>query len=397
MVRLEERTMNLETFEVLLSKTGQAALDAAMALEPREELFLSSYEKLRKKYPAPLAKAAIEMALLRRKARNKFESAAEMYFTREALEQSSGDFTATHRARRFVPFGEVADLCCGIGGDALALARTGLTVHAVENDPIRNAMARANSVVLGLQERIHLHEGDAITIPLPGVNAAFADPSRRSSGRRHLDPKDYTPPLPQIRGRFPSQFPLAVKIAPGIAWNDIVDLDAEAEFVSVDGELKECVLWFGQLRSTARRATVLPEGATFFADKQVSMPEISGVQDYVFDPDPALVRAGLAAQLAFELGIAPIDYQVALFTGREAIHSPFLGPFRVECASGFHLGKLRDHLRAQHVGRVTAIKRGSSIDSDELLKKLKLEGEEHRVILLTRLKGKESMIVGVRV
>jgi SAM-dependent methyltransferase len=397
MVRLELETMNLETFQELLSKPGQVALADAMALEPREELFLSSYEKLRKKYPAPLAKAAIEMALLRAKARNKFESAAEMYVTREALEQSSGDLPAAHRARRFVHFGEVADLCCGIGGDALALARTGLTVQAVENDPIRAAMARANSAVLGLQERIHLHVGDAITIPLPGVNAAFADPSRRSGGRRHLDPEDYTPPLSRIRGRFPSQFPLAVKIAPGIAWNDIADLDAETEFVSVYGELKECVLWCGQLRSTSRRATVLPQGATVFADKQISMPAITGVLDYVFDPDPAIVRAGLAPQLAVELGISPIDYQVALFTGREAIHSPFLKPFRVEYASGFHSGKVRDYLRARDVGRVTAIKRGSSIDSDELLKKLKLEGENHRIILLTRIEGKEAMIVGERV
>src|SRR5580692_9270551 len=115
--------MDLATFPALLAISGQQALADAMALEPTEAGFLACFEKLRKRHPAPLAKAAIEAALLRIKARSKFEFAAEMYFTREALEQASGDHAAAHRTKRFVPFGVVADLCCGIGGDSLALAR----------------------------------------------------------------------------------------------------------------------------------------------------------------------------------------------------------------------------------------------------------------------------------
>jgi SAM-dependent methyltransferase len=394
MVRFEERKMNLETFQELLSMAGRTALAEAMALEPVEASFLSCYEKLRRKCPAPLAKAAVETAISRGKAVNKFTDAVRMFFTREALEQSSGELPASYRARRFSTLGEIADLCCGIGGDTLAFARAGLTVHGVERDPIRAAMAKANAAVCGLQERIHIHEGDATTIPLPATKAAFADPSRRSNGQRHLDPEDYTPSLSAILAHYPAGFPLAVKIAPGVAWNSIADLDAEVEFVSVDGELKECVLWFGPLHSAARRATVLPSGSTLFADNQAFTAKNANVQEYVFDPDPAVVRAGLAGQLAKELGIESIDSKVAIFTGREAIGSPFLTSFRVEWATRFHLAKLREHLNANQVGRVTMIKRGSSIDSDEMMRKLKLTGGEHRVVILARLSGVESMIVG---
>ncbi len=258
-------------------------------------------------------------------------------------------------------------------------------------------MTHANAIALGLNERIHIHHGDALTIPLPHVQAAFADPSRRSSSRRYLDPDDYTPPLSVIPGRFPAQFPLAVKIAPGVAWNDISELGAEVEFVSVNGELKETVLWFGPLRTIARRATVLPTGATLTADHALHIQFSANVQEYIIDPDPAIVRSGLTPQLAVELGLLPLDPNVALLTSPQAMSSPFLSSYRVELAARFHLVKLREHLRARHVGRVTAIKRGSRLDSDEVMRKLKLDGERHRVVILAGLGGEEVMIVGEKV
>ena len=47
-----------------------------------------------------------------------------MYFVRAALEQASPEVVAKHRARRFADLGcqQIADLGCGIGGDAIALA-----------------------------------------------------------------------------------------------------------------------------------------------------------------------------------------------------------------------------------------------------------------------------------
>src|SRR5262245_37731646 len=172
--------MDLNTFNELRSTRGQAAIADAFDLAPTETAFLACYEKLRKVYDPALARAALETVLLRQKARVKFSHADLMYFTREALEQATGEAAAGHRAARLAPFVVVADLCCGIGGDTLSLAAAGTTVHAVESDPLRLAMAKANAEALGRTDRVTFHEAYALTVPLPDVLAAFADPGRRA-------------------------------------------------------------------------------------------------------------------------------------------------------------------------------------------------------------------------
>jgi SAM-dependent methyltransferase len=388
--------MELDAFCQLLAPAGQIALADAVALAPTDATFLACFERLRKHHPPELAKAALETALLRIRARDKFTAADRMYFTREPLEQATSEVVARHRAARFAAFGCVADLCCGIGGDALALAAAGLTVEAVDTDPLRVAMTETNAAALGLADRVRTCVGDALSVPLPEVRAAFVDPARRADGRRYLDPEDYTPPLSAIRARFPAGFPLAVKIAPGVAQADLRTLDAEIEFVSLSGELKECVLWFGPLRTTARRATVLPARATLCAESPREARPPVPVDAFLYDPDPAVTRAGLVHDLAEQLDAHPIDAQVHLLTFDRHTLTPFATVFAVEHAAPFHAKLLRDYLRQRHVGRVTVIKRGSPADADDLVRKLKLDGPHHRTLVLTRTDGWHAMIVCVR-
>ena len=118
-----------------------ATWGVAMALSPTEARFLTCFEKLRKRYPIEIAKAALETAILRQKAASKFQNAARMFFTKEALEQSSSEIVAQHRATRFRGSQHIADLCCGIGGDALALAKVATTLSAFELDPLVDHLA----------------------------------------------------------------------------------------------------------------------------------------------------------------------------------------------------------------------------------------------------------------
>lgn len=385
--------MDLESFRELLAPAGQRLLKQAVALQPTEATFLTHIATLRKYHAPALAQAALETALLRIKAREKFTDADAMYFTRESLEQSTSDVVARHRAARFSGFGHVADLCCGIGADALALARAGLTVDATDLDPLRIAMCSANAAALGLEDRVRAVVGDALTAPLPGAKAAFADPNRRADGRRFLSPEDYSPSLSAIRGRFGADFPLAVKVAPGVAKSDL-PADADAEFVSLRGELKECVLWFGGFRGSARRATVLPSGESLAGDGEPGSGALAEqVGAVLYDPDPAVTRAGLVHLLAERLGAEGTDFEVQLLTSEEHIPTPFATAFRVEHVLPFHAKHLRDYLRERQVGRVTLVKRGSPADADEVLKGLKLKGANHRTVLLTRAAGVHTAVV----
>src|SRR5258708_9058283 len=155
--------MHLAAFRRLLAIGGQAVLTAGVELARTETTFLSCHQRLRKRFPDDLVKAAMDTALLRRKANDKFSRAGRMYFTRESLEQSSGETISAYRAKRFAGFSLVGDLCCGIGGDLIGLSELTHAI-AVDADPLRLAMAAENARAYGRADRVTFLEGDARTV-----------------------------------------------------------------------------------------------------------------------------------------------------------------------------------------------------------------------------------------
>jgi SAM-dependent methyltransferase len=384
--------VDLDTLKQLQTPLGESALAAAMDLAPDESTFLRCAGRLQKLFPAPLARAALETAFLRRRARAKFTGADRMFFVREALEQASGEVVARHRARRFAGPGSVADLCCGIGGDAIALAGRG-DVVAVDRDPLRLAMAGCNLAAHGLRDRVTLVEGDALTVELPNVAGAFADPDRRPGGARVLSTRAYHPPLPDLLTRFPKDFPLGVKLASGVPLAELAGLGGEVEFLSLDGELKECVLWRGPLAGPRRRATLLPGGQTLAADVPADLPPAGAPGAWLYDPDPAVLRAGLVGDLARLLDARPLDPSIAYLTGDRLQATPFVRAYAVEAALPFQLNALRAYLRARGVGHVQVMRRGSAVEPAELERRLKLRGGEFRTVVLTRVGGRPFALV----
>ncbi len=387
--------MEISTFEKLLTPGGQRALADAVELDPTLAKFPACVDRLAKSFPRDLARAAVETVLLRQKASGKFARASEMYFTREALEMATSEPVASHRSGRFASFPVVADLCCGIGADAIGIASSGRQVLGADRDPLLARMAEANLAVHG--GRGSFLVGDILTEIFPKFEAAFADPGRRPSGKRTIALDDSEPPVPAIVARLGADFPLGVKVAPGVPREDLRRFDAEAEFVALAGELKECVLWFGPLRSAAVRATVLPGNHTL-----TGVPggaEIGPVGSVVYDPSPAVTRAGLVGVLAESLESWQFEAEVAFLTSEtvDPIPTPFASAYRVEDVLPFHARRLAEYLRERRVGRVTIVKRGSPVDAEELTAKLKLRGDSHRELLLTRSQGQPIVIVGRRI
>ena len=145
--------MDLETFESLLTSEGRALLDE-IAERAGVESDLGLGTRLRRSFPSDLVAAAVTQNHLRGKAAAKFGPLArQLFFTHDALEQSTRSTVADHRAGRLAATGAVGvvDLGCGIGGDLLALGRAGLRVRGVERDPVRAAIARANLAAAGIE------------------------------------------------------------------------------------------------------------------------------------------------------------------------------------------------------------------------------------------------------
>jgi SAM-dependent methyltransferase len=393
--------VDLETFNWILSPQGQALLAELAARPLREGDMLREMERLRRRVPAERARAVLELALLRRRASAKFPAAERLYFTREALEQASAAPVAAHRATRLAPRGHVADLGCGIGGDTLALAAAGARVTAVERDPLRLAIAHANAEALGLSERIEWRLSDLAVAAPPLADALFSDPGRRAGGQRRFHVESYDPPLSRVlawRAHTPA---LAVKVAPGID-PAALPADAEIEFVSLDGELKEAVIWCGPLAQVARRATLLRAKAngqvathTLWAGRRAVHPSapLAEPDAFLYEPDPAVIRAGLVTDLAVQLGAAQLDPTIAYLTAPTCMATPFARAWRVLEWFPFSLKRLRARLRELGAGAVTVKKRGSPLDSDALARQLSGPGTRPLVVALTQVRGRPAAVL----
>ncbi|WP_197717201.1 class I SAM-dependent methyltransferase [Glycomyces terrestris] len=330
-----------------------------------------------------LAAAALTLADLRRHARGKFGDLAErLYFTRAGLEQATRWPVARRRAARFAAAAhEVTDLCCGLGTEALAFAEAGLAVAAVDLSDATAAYARANAAATGL--RVDVRVGDALEAPL--AEAVFADPARRSGAGRRFDPADYSPPLDALLDRLAGARFAAVKLGPGIG-HEWIPAGAEAEWVSVDRDVVEACLWLGDAAEVPRRASLLKAGEWHeLTGSGEERAETGAVAEYLYEPDGAVIRAGLVAELARDLEAHTASERIAYLYGDRLTATPFARAWRVEEVWPLHPKKLKALLAERGIGRLTIKQRGTGLDPAALRRQLKLNGAGEATLVATRI------------
>jgi SAM-dependent methyltransferase len=380
----------LESLAALQTPDGSAALLAAEQLAGADPLVAASALRARG-IPAELATAALTQAVLRARARAKFGAqAATMFFTRAGLEQATRPAVSVRRAARLAEAGvtRLADLGCGIGSDAIAAARAGIRVHAVEADPLTAAVAAANARVLGLSDRLVVSCVDATTVDLSTVDGVFCDPARRGDGgRRIFDPRSFTPPWDFVAG-LPSRVPRTVlKLAPGVD-HALIPAGTEAEWVSVNGDVVEAAFWCGPLSRVPRRASLLgdrlPQAATLSGSGTLAAP-VGPVRGYLYDPDGAVVRAHLVAEFASIVDGTLADPRIAYVYADSPAATPFGRCFRVDASMPMSVKRLRAELRDRGVGRLTIMKRGSALEPERLRRELRLHGPTEATVILTRV------------
>ncbi len=381
--------MDLDAFRWLLTPAGQDLLERAIATT---EDPLQASAQLRKGAAAEHVAAALTQADLRRRAVAKFgDDAARMYFTPDGLEQATRRPVAQHRAARLVAAQTrtVIDLGCGIGGDLVAVAGAGITVAGIDLDPLRVEVARANLGALGLGGAVTV--ADATEADHRGFDVAFADPARRSARGRTFAVDDWTPPWPFVQGLLDRAS--CVKVAPGIP-HALIPEGVEGEWVSDHGEVKEAALWSGPLATTRRRATVIGDvGLATLTDEDAPPPgespgQVRAVGGYLYEPDGAVIRAGLVTAVSAGVGGGLIDEHIAYVTADQGFRTPFARSYRVLEQLPQREKHLRAALRERGIGRLTIKKRGVAAVPEELRKRLALAGDAEGTIVLTRVAGK---------
>jgi SAM-dependent methyltransferase len=313
-----------------------------------------------------------------------------LFLTRDGLEQSTRPAVARWRAARFAASGStrVWDLGCGLGLDALALAEAGLSVTAVEKDPVTATFAAAN---LGSAARVVTADLLDVRADIVPEDAVFLDPARRTGRGRSWDVADLSPSWDVVTGLADGSRVACVKLGPGVPYNLLPD-DAEAIWVSEGGDLVEAAVWTGPGATPRRGALLLPGG--YELDGGRAEVPLGPVGRYLYEPDPAVIRAGAVTALATMLGATGIAHGIAYLTSDHLVAGPYATAFEVLEHLPYRDRDLRAWVKAHAVGTLEIKKRGLELDPATLRKRLAPKGPHAATIVLTPTpEGAAALIV----
>lgn len=427
----------------LLTPEGMHLVDS---LGPyREDQVLSISTRLRAEGFAPeVVSEALTQSRLRTAGAEKFgEFASRMLFTQAGLEQATRMQVSAVHAQRFVDAGitSVADLGCGIGADSMALAGLGLSVVAVERDHTTAAVATVNlmpfpnaQVVAGDAQAI-----DWDTVPGGRPHSLWLDPARRTddrpraaSSQRIFDPEAFSPPLSFVQELAATGIPMGVKMGPGMP-HSAIPANCEAQWVSHRGDVVEVVLWFNALaRPGVRRAAlVLHDDATRHElTSATEFPDLGEEPDHgdspptseehgasgadgqdhlhqvtpgcvLWEPDGAVIRAGLVQEVGQRLGarlihpriaylVGPADGELVSGAGGTASSWGFARGYRIREVLPHTVKMLKTWVKANRVGTLEIKKRGTDVTPEQLRKQLKPSGPNRATLIVTRMATPEG-------
>ncbi|WP_455565266.1 THUMP-like domain-containing protein [Microbacterium oxydans] len=397
--------MEMSELRALLTPEGLELLDTTGPIESTTEV-ARAVSRLRAAGHSPdLVSAVVGQAHLRSRAATKFGPfAARMLFTRAGLEQATRLGVAARHAQRIRQSGftRVADLGCGIGGDALAFAGAGLEVHAVDADEVTSAIAAYNLAPFGDDAAVRHETAEEALSTLEDGDAVWMDPARRTSGHsetRRVSADDYSPSLDwafDVAARRPT----GIKLGPAHD-RDTLPADAEAQWVSADGSVVELVVWSGSLaREGVRRAALVIRGERsheLTAAADTADEPVRELGAFLHEPDGAVIRARLIGEVARSLDAGMLDEHIAYLTSDAALTSPFVQSFRVRETLPASPKAINAALKANDVGRLEIKKRGVDVDPAAFRKKLTLRGDQEATLILVRIGDQRRAILADRV
>lgn len=406
--------MDLASISLLVGGEGWGLLQSLPAYDAATELALQT--RLRDAGFAPeLVAAALTQSRLRARAGDKFgEFAAEMLFTTDGLEQATRLAVAARHASRYLraEIRVVHDLGCGIGADAMAFAGLDLGVRAVEVDDVTAVVAGVNLrhwpdavVTHGRAEEVAMPTGEASR-----HTGLWLDPARRTRGpaditgrsRRVFSLDAISPTWRQVQG-FAARVPATgAKLSPAFP-HHAVPPSTEAAWTSWGGDVVECALWWGPLVQTAgRTATVcragIPAVVLTEADAADCPAPLAGLEDLkslVYEPDRAVIRAGLTGALAHLVDGRELDTGVGYVTSDRVVDASWAHRYRVLEAMPWNVKAVRAWLRDHDIGRLTIKKRGVALDPETVRKQLRTKGAGEATLILTRI-GSQPQVIIVR-
>ena len=308
--------MTPQVLDWLASGEGQRCLCENATQDP-QRLALNAHRQPDK----PLAEIAEQLHLRRNYAQKFGPWIDHILLTRVAAEQAASYATARWKAQHLeIKRSHAFDLCAGLGIDALARAAHGQAVVAVEQDPLRAQLLQRNAELLQLE--LEVINGDGLQAMTQAADSALllCDPDRRASGQRSLDPQSWLPdPLAVVQSVGDQQGCL-LKLPPGSRWQELCQQlpgDWRGVVLSARHECKEVLLQRQQGPTLA--VGLNGDGSERFrwqsGSNSCHPPCRERIGNIFVDPDPAIIRSGLVAELLVHFDLAQVHPLVAFGHG----------------------------------------------------------------------------------
>jgi hypothetical protein len=361
----------------------------------------------RKGLSKPEIEKILEKVHIKIKGKKKFPRANLMKFDREGLAQASSKYVAEYRTwkmrQRLGPIKASLDVGSGVGGDTIAMALR-WKVFSVEINPSTMDMLKHNVNVYNVEKNVNFILGDILKLieekkfqdKIKEIDCIFFDPSRRSQGKRTVKIEEYDPPLSLIENLKQFSENICVKIAPGVSLSYITAYDCDIEAISYKGEVKETVLWFGKFKINSEKnsiiATKLPEKITLIQDSLKYKIPLSEPKNYIYEPDPAFIKAHLIGDIAKKYNLFQMSNKIAYLTSDSFIDTPILKCYNVLAYTNLDYNLINEKLNELNLGKMDFKARGVTIDLKHIHNKFRGTGKNKGLIIFTRLYNKPAAI-----
>ena len=386
--------MTLEELQNLLNPDIQALLASHYSDDPAT--FAMQFHG-RTELPI---RAMAEQLACRQKAVKKLPALSQHYllYTPLALEQSSGECTASYKAS-LMSGKKLIDLSGGLGVDSMSLARVFQEVIYCERDSLLCAVAEHNLKVAGVPN-VEVKNGESISLlaeyPDNSFDWIYVDPARREEGRRSIALEAASPDVVASHDLLLRHAErVCIKASPALEVSGLKKLLPALHtivVVSVDRECKEILLLLERaypsdgpvqvkavcLSSEGEEMTKVAAGGE--APKVVA----AAVKEYLYEPDPAIIKARLSAVLARDSGLQFVNKSVDYLTADSKIDAfPGRTFLVVECIP-WKPKSFRAFLERHAIAGASIQRRDFPLSAEELRKKYRLLESERAFLFFTR-------------
>lgn len=392
-------------FVWLLSESAKPLLDRTLASLSAGESVFSVVKHLRKLITAEQAALIVQQVQLRMRAQRKFVNADKMFFTRSGMEMATDETIAAHKAQRFSPYRNVADICCSIGGDLIALARASghNRVTGFDHDSLAAMCATANLQALKIRNASVVVASFADVL-CADFDAIHIDPERRAEGRS-VRGQSFSPPLDQIIERTARCSAVAIKVAPATEISEQCSAPIERQWIGHSRSCQQQMIWTGDLarHPNCRMATRLGKmgSVTDFVCEEKLVADLrpklaQAIGQFIYEPHNVVLAAALSDALAVELNLEKLGPGVVYYTSNLQLSNRLLSRFRVVQILPAQSAKVEDALKQLNIGELEIKKRGVPAIFADSFKAIRLPGALRGSLLLTIFENRRTAIVAFR-